>query len=252
MLELRNISGGYRKTDVISNLSISFQDSEITSVIGVNGCGKTTLLMLCAGLLPLSSGTVLLDGENIAQLSRKELARRLSYLPQSWSSCDMTVRSFVSHGRFPYLGFPRRYSSEDIAIIGDAMELAGVSDFAEKRISELSGGQRQRVRIAMLLAQNTEAILLDEPLSFLDISHKLELMELITRLKELGKTIVIVMHELDLALKYSDTVAVMTMGSIAAADTPKIISESPVFTAALGVKAAYSSDSEQYFFSRRS
>lgn len=248
MLELKNICGGYGKRTVISDVSAVFPRGEITSVIGANGCGKSTLLMLCAGLLIPSSGEIFLDGTDISKLSRNELAQRISCLGQIKSAGSISVRSLVSHGRFPYLGYPRRYTASDREKIDEAMALAGVSDIAEETVSELSGGQQQRAYIAMTLAQDTEILLMDEPLTYLDIAHQLELMELIRRLKAMGKTVVTVMHDLNLALTYSDKIAVMEKGRLIAFDAPQNIAASEAFSYALGVKATYSAESKQYFF----
>lgn len=248
MIELKHISGGYGKHTVIFDVSAVFPRGEVTSLVGANGCGKSTLLMMCAGLLPPASGEILLNGRNVAELTRNALAKQLSYLGQSNSASNITVKALVSHGRFPYLGYPRKYSDEDREKIDSAMTLAGVSEFSHRLLNELSGGQQQRARIAMMLAQDTDAILLDEPLTFLDISHQLELMELIVRLKSMGKTIIMVMHDLNLALTYSDKVAVMEKGRIIAFDQPHLIAQSGALAASLGVNAFYSDNAKQYFF----
>lgn len=248
MIELKNVSGGYGKRMIASDVSVKFPRGEITSIIGANGCGKSTLLMLCAGLLPTASGTVLLDGADISTMSRNAAAKQISYLGQIKSAGSISVRSLVSHGRFPYLGYPRRYTAEDMKKINEAMELAGVTNIADRMVSELSGGQQQRVHIAMMLAQDTPTVLLDEPLTYLDISHQLELMELVISLKSLGKTIIMVMHDLNLALTYSDKIAVMENGRITAFDTPKDIVSGTALLSALGVEASYCSDVKQYFF----
>lgn len=248
MIELKNVSGGYGKRMIVSDVSVSFPQGEITSIVGANGCGKSTLLMLCAGLLPISSGDILIGGEDISRLSRNAIAKQISYLGQIKNAGSISVRSLVSHGRFPYLGYPRRYTAEDNRKIAEAMELAGVCDISDRIVNELSGGQQQRVHIAMLLAQDTPTVLLDEPLTYLDISRQLELMELIVKLKSLGKTIIMVMHDLNLALSCSDKIAVMENGIITAFDTPKNIGGGDALLSALGVKAEYCSDVKQYFF----
>lgn len=248
MIELKNVSGGYGKHMIVSDVSVRFPRGEITSIVGANGCGKSTLLMLCAGLLPNSSGAILLDGEDISTLTRNSVAKQLSYLGQMKNVGSISVRSLVSHGRFPYLGYPRRYTAEDMEKVNDAMELAGILDIADRMVNELSGGQQQRVHIAMLLAQDTPAVLLDEPLTYLDISRQLELMELIVKLKSLGKTIIMVMHDLNLALSCSDKIAVMENGRITAFDTPKNIVVGDALLSALAVEGSYCSEAKQYFF----
>lgn len=248
MIELKNVSGGYGKHMIVSDVSVSFPQGEITSIVGANGCGKSTLLMLCAGLLPISSGDILIGGEDISRLSRNVIAKQISYLGQIKNAGSISVRSLVSHGRFPYLGYPRRYTAEDNSKIREAMELAGVYDISDRIVNELSGGQQQRVHIAMLLAQDTPTILLDEPLTYLDISRQLELMELIVKLKSLGKTIIMVMHDLNLALSCSDKIAVMENGRITASDAPDGIAGGSALLSALGVQASYCTDVKQYFF----
>lgn len=250
MIELKNVSGGYGKRNVISEVSTTFPDGEITSIVGANGCGKSTLLMMCAGLLPLSSGEILFDGENISSLSRNAVAKRISYLGQTQSTSSISVRSLVSHGRFPYLGYPRKYTALDREKIDEAMSLAGVADMADRLVCELSGGQQQRARIAMMLAQDTGTVLLDEPLTYLDISHQFELMELIVRLKSMGKTIITVMHDLNLALTYSDNIVVMEKGRIVASDSAETVARNDALPSALGVTATYCAEAKQYFFNR--
>lgn len=156
------------------------------------------------------------DSGESADSENKEVAAVLYTLEQMKSGGSITVRSLVGHGRFPYLGYPRRYSAEDNRKIDEALELAGVSGLADKTLNELSGGQQQRAHIAMTLAQDTDIILLDEPLTYLDISHQLHIMQLIVRIKVMGKTIIAVMHDLNLALTYSDKIAVMQDGEILA------------------------------------
>ncbi|MBQ8296579.1 MAG: ABC transporter ATP-binding protein [Ruminococcus sp.] len=249
MLELKNVSGGYGKRTIVSGVSAELAGGEITSIIGANGCGKSTLLMMCAGLLSVSSGAVLLGGEDISALPRNALAKRISYLGQIKNAGSISVRSLVSHGRFPYLGYPRRYSPEDQDKISEAMQLAGVEDISDRMVSELSGGQQQRAYIAMMLAQDTDVVLLDEPLTYLDIIHQLGLMELAVKLKSMGKAIIMVMHDLNLALTYSDRIAVMKDGRLIGFDTPENIAAGETLQSALGVKAAYCADAGQYFFS---
>lgn len=248
MIELINVSGGYGKRKIISNVNLTFPKGEITSIIGANGCGKSTLLMLCAGLLNPSAGKILLDGEDLSKLPRNAIAKRISYLGQIKHSGNLSVRALVSHGRFPYLGYPRKYTAEDCEKINAAMELAGVSEISGETASELSGGQQQRVHIAMLLAQDTDVILLDEPLTYLDLAHQFELMELVTQLKAMGKTVIMILHDLNLALTYSDKTAVMQNGEMVAFDAPDIIAGSGVLKSALGVEAAYCAEAKQYFF----
>lgn len=248
MLEMKNVSGGYGRKQVLYNIDAVFESSMITSVIGKNGCGKSTLLQMCCGLLTPSEGSITIDGVDIANIKHADLAKKISYLSQSHSAGSITVRSLVSHGRFPYLGYPRKYSSEDKRKIADAMELAEVTDIADKYANELSGGQLQRAYIAMLLAQDTDIMLLDEPATYLDMSSQLELMELAVKLKNAGKVIVMVVHDINTALIYSDNIIAMDGGRIIETGSPRHISRSEAVQDSLGIEIIYDEYVKQYFF----
>lgn len=245
---MKNVSGGYGRKQVLYNIDAVFESSMITSVIGKNGCGKSTLLQMCCGLLTQSEGSITIDGVNIANIKHADLAKKISYLSQSHSAGSITVRSLVSHGRFPYLGYPRKYSSEDKRKIADAMELAEVTDIADKYANELSGGQLQRAYIAMLLTQDTDIMLLDEPATYLDMSSQLELMELAVKLKNAGKAIVMVVHDINTALIYSDNIIAMDGGRIIETGSPRHISQSVAVQDSLGIEIIYDENVKQYFF----
>lgn len=245
---MKSVSGGYGRKQVLYNIDAAFESGRITSIIGKNGCGKSTLLQMCCGLLTPSEGSIIIDGVNIANIKHADLAKKISYLSQSHSAGSITVRSLVSHGRFPYLGYPRKYSSEDKRKIADAMELAEVTDIADKYANELSGGQLQRAYIAMLLAQDTDIMLLDEPATYLDMSSQLELMELAVKLKNAGKTIVMVVHDINTALIYSDNIIAMDSGSIIETGSPRHISQSEAVQDSLGIEIIYNENVKQYFF----
>lgn len=245
---MKSVSGGYGRKQVLYNIDAAFESGRITSIIGKNGCGKSTLLQMCCGLLTPSEGSITIDGVNIAIIKHADLAKKISYLSQSHSAGSITVRSLVSHGRFPYLGYPRKYSSEDKRKIADAMELAEVTDIADKYANELSGGQLQRAYIAMLLAQDTDIMLLDEPATYLDMSSQLELMELAVKLKNAGKAIVMVVHDINTALIYSDNIIAMDSGSIIETGSPRHISQSEAVQDSLGIEIIYDENVKQYFF----
>ena len=236
MLELNRISAGYGKQTVLNDVSAFFEKGKLTSIIGVNGCGKSTLLKAILGILPLSGGEITVDGENLLAMSRNEIAKKIAYLSQGKNTPDMTVMQMVLHGRFPYLSYPRRYTGRDREIAYSAMEQAGIADFAEKPLFMLSGGMRQNAYIAMALAQDTDYILLDEPTTYLDIAHQLELMRLLKQLSENGKGIVTVMHDLPLAFDFSDTLTVMNNGGIIACGTPSELCNLPIIEDIFGVK----------------
>ena len=251
VIVLEDLSCGYGGNAVVSGVSVNFDKGKLYSLIGRNGCGKSTLLMTVAGLMKPLAGDVKTDGTSIFSMKPKELAKRISFLPQTAAVGDITVRSLVSHGRFPYLPYPRRYSAYDQQKIDEALETAGVSELAGRKISELSGGQRQKARLAMLLAQDTDIMFLDEPTTYLDIGGRLELMELFGGLAESGETIIMALHDLDLALKYSDAVAVINDGKVVMFSPPSVIAESGAIDTAFGVSAQYNEASGQYFFERR-
>ena len=223
MIEFQAVSGGYPDRKVLREISFSVAKGSLTALIGPNGCGKTTLLRTAARRLSASGGRILLEGRPIEEYGRKEFARTAAFLPQNRSVPGITVRALVSHGRFPYLGFSRRLRAADRAAVRRALEITATGDWAERDLRELSGGERQRVYLAMALAQDTGTILLDEPTAFLDLYRQFELLELLRRLCDEGKAILIVLHDLALALQYSDQLVLLEQGRMAAVGTPEQI-----------------------------
>ena len=219
MIELNCVTGGYHGEKQLSDISLTIPQGQITAVIGPNGCGKSTLLRLICGLMRPYSGEILLGGKPLAAYSPKDLAKTISFLPQSRPDSSIRVESLVLHGRFPYMGYPRRYREEDREAARQAMDWAGVSHLCARNVSTLSGGERQKVYIAMLLAQGTPVAVLDEPTSSLDISHKFDVIRLAQGMRDEGKTVVMVLHDLDLALKFADRVVLMEQGQIRACGT---------------------------------
>jgi iron complex transport system ATP-binding protein len=221
-LEAQDVRLGYAERDVVAGLSLTIAEGRITSIVGANACGKSTLLRGLARLLKPRGGAVHLDGRSIATLPTREVAKRLVVLPQAPIAPEgITVVDLVGRGRFPHRGLLRTWSSSDEAAVAAAMEATGVLDLAERPIDELSGGQRQRVWIAMALAQDTPVLLLDEPTTFLDVAHQVEVLDLLTDLNRTdGRTIVLVLHDLNQACRYSHHLIAMRDGSIAAQGTP--------------------------------
>ena len=211
MLEIRYLSAGYDGKPVLQDVSLSIPKGAVTVIVGPNGCGKSTLLKALAGILP-ATGSAVLDGKELLRLDRRELARTVAFLPQNRPIPEITARNLVLHGRFPYLSYPRRYRQEDIKAAEEAMTRMGVADLADRMISTLSGGQRQKVYIAMALAQDTPVVLMDEPNTFLDIAHQLQLMEQAKMLAGEGKTVVLVLHDIAMALEWADSLAVFREG----------------------------------------
>jgi len=234
MLEIRNLSTGYTGNLVLQNLSMSFPAGAVTVIAGPNGCGKTTLLKALTGILH-ASGSAVLDGQELLTLTGRERAQKVAFLPQNRQIPEITVKKLVLHGRFPYLSYPRRYRQEDIRVAEAAMEKMGISHLAQRSLATLSGGQRQKVYIAMALAQDTPVVLLDEPTVFLDIAHQLQLMELAKDLAAQGKTVVLVLHDLTLALEHADRLAVMQDGSIVSIGSPEEVYHSGCLRDVFGV-----------------
>lgn len=246
MIELKNVAAGYGKNDILHDFSICFEKGKVTGIIGPNGCGKSTLLKTVLGIIPHRHGTIGIDGINICTLKRNAIAKQIAYLAQGKEAPDMTVEQMVLHGRFPHLSYPRRYTSRDFEIADAAMNTVGINGLAQKRIQSLSGGMRQSVYIAMALAQDTEYIFLDEPTTYLDISHQLALMKLLQKLAGSGKGIVTVLHDLPLAFKFSDEIVVMNEGTMYAAGSSAKICETGVIERIFGVKMLCEDDEYYY------
>ena len=230
-LRAQGLSLGYGDRSVLRDLDLEIPTGKVTIIVGPNACGKSTFLRGLARLLPPLSGAVLLDGKSIHSTPSREVAVRLGILPQGPVAPDgITVTDLVSRGRHPHQGWFRRWSPQDEAAVGAALSATDTVDLAARSVDELSGGQRQRVWIAMALAQRTGILLLDEPTTYLDVSHQVEVLDLLTDLNEAeGATVVMVLHELNLACRYADHLIVMRDGAIVAAGVPgEILTEQVV------------------------
>jgi iron complex transport system ATP-binding protein len=221
-LEARNLTVGYDADPVIDGLDLALPASGITMIVGGNGCGKSTLLRTLARLLKPRTGSVLLDGSAIAQLPTKEVARIVGLLPQAPVAPDgISVADLVDRGRTPHRGWLGGRDRRDDEVVADALHVTGMAEFAERTIDELSGGQRQRAWVAMALAQEPDILLLDEPTTYLDLAHQVELLQLLVRLsRERGTQVVVVMHELNLATRYADHLIAMRDGRVVAEGAP--------------------------------
>lgn len=224
-LSASNITVGYEKRTISAELSLDVPESRFTAIIGPNACGKSTLLRALSRLLKPRVGEVLLDGRDIHALPARQVARRLGLLPQSSIAPDgIVVADLVARGRFPHQTLIRQWSAADEAAVVAAMAATGVTDLSGELVDTLSGGQRQRVWVAMVLAQQTPIVLLDEPTTFLDIAHQIDLLELCVRLnREQGTTMVAVLHDLNQAARYADHVVVMKAGRIVDQGAPRAV-----------------------------
>lgn len=235
MIRLENLTAGYGGTPVIRGISLDFRPGEVLALLGPNGCGKSTLLKAALGLLPAMDGQVLYDGRDIRQMKRKEIARQAAFLTQSRNTPSIQALRMVLHGRFPYLSYPRQYRKEDYAIARAAMDATGARACEHANVSQLSGGQRQGVYLAMTLAQDTPTVFMDEPTTYLDIRHQLAIMETARELARAGKAVVLVLHDLPLALREADRAAVLADGQLLAWDTPEAVYAAGVLDQVFGV-----------------
>ena len=220
-----NLSLGYGKKIIARDLSVSIPDGHFTAIIGPNGCGKSTLLRTLSRLMSPVEGSVFLDGEQIQRFASKEVARRIGLLAQNATTPgDITVQELVARGRYPHQPLFTRWRQEDDEAVKRAMQATGITDLAQQSVDTLSGGQRQRAWIAMVLAQETSIMLLDEPTTWLDISHQIDLLELLSELNRTqGYTLAAVLHDLNQACRYATHLIALRDGEIVAQGAPKEI-----------------------------
>lgn len=222
-LRTEKVKLGYDETVVIDGLTVEVPEGKITSVVGPNGCGKSTLLRSLARLMKPRGGAIYLDGDAISNLPTREVARRLGILPQNPAAPEgLTVRELAAQGRYPHQGWLRQWSKGDERAVEKALETTSILEFADRPLDTLSGGQRQRAWISMALAQETETLLLDEPTTFLDMAHQLEVLQLLARLnREEGRTILMVLHDLNNAARYSHYMIALSDGNVFDAGAPE-------------------------------
>ncbi|GFM81083.1 ferric citrate ABC transporter ATP-binding protein FecE [Pseudomonas cichorii] len=222
ILQAQQLDIGYGDTRIVQSLSFSPPPGKVTALIGPNGCGKSTLLKAFARILTPQAGTLSLDGQAYAQLSPRELARKIAFLPQVLPIPEgVSVRQLVAYGRSPHNSLWGRLSGADRNSVDQALQRMELEALAERPLSDLSGGQRQRAWLAMVLAQDAAIVLLDEPTTYLDISHQVELLDLMRQLSAEGKTVITVLHDINQACRYADHLAVMQAGRLVASGAPE-------------------------------
>ncbi len=229
-LQARNLRLAYGDNVVVDGLDLDVLDGTVSAVIGPNGCGKSTLLRALARLLPAKHGHVLLDGKRIDKLPTREVAKVLGVLPQAPIAPEgLTVADLIARGRHPHQTWYRQWSSDDEAAVAEVLGWTGLTEFAERTVDELSGGQRQRAWISMALAQGTDLLLLDEPTTFLDLAHQVDVLDLVERLHtEAGRTVVMVLHDLNMAARYAQRLIAMRAGRIIAQGAPYEVLTEPL------------------------
>lgn len=244
-LQAKGITLSYDGRDISRALSLAIPDGSFTVIVGPNACGKSTLLRALSRLLEPESGHVTLEDQDIRHYSPRVFARKLGLLPQSLMAPDgISVADLVARGRFPHQSFLRQWSKEDGVAIARALEATGMTQHASRMVSELSGGQRQRVWIAMALAQETPILLLDEPTTYLDIAHQMELLELLEELREEGRTIVAVLHDLNQACRFATHMIALKDGNIMAQGLPSEIVTEAMVQKVFGLSARIIEDPE--------
>jgi iron complex transport system ATP-binding protein len=243
-LSSRNVSVGYGGAPVVHDLSVEIPDGQVTTIVGPNGCGKSTLLRTLARLLAPTSGEVVLDDAPITSMSTRDIATRLALLPQSPVAPEgLLVRDLVGRGRHPHQRWFSQWSKKDEEVVDAAMAMTDTTELRDRPLDQLSGGQRQRAWIAMTLAQDTDLMLLDEPTTYLDLAHQVEVLELVCRLnRERSRTVAMVLHDLNLAARYSDLVVVMHGGRIVTQGPPAEVFTARMLSDVFGLEAEILSD----------
>ena len=236
MIQLDDLNFSYGGRTVLHNISAAFSPGKLYAVLGPNGSGKTTLIRLLSRLLQPDSGSLTLDGKSYACYGRKEFARQLALLPQARPIPAISVQDLVSHGRFPYLGLSRTPGKDDLDAVERAMAAVNVQAFAGRDLRQLSGGERQRVYLALLLAQDTRYVLLDEPTTYLDASAQFSVMENLKCMSQDVKCVIAVLHDLNLALSFADEICLLDQGRIAAFGAPEALVEQGVLDRVFSIR----------------
>lgn len=237
-LQAEKLTLAYDNAEIIRDLQVTVHPSQITALVGPNGCGKSTLLRGLSRLLKPRQGAVYLDGKAIHQIPTKQLATQIGVLPQSPTAPEgLTVHELVAQGRYPHQSWFQQWSEQDENITLEALRITNMSDMADRPLDTLSGGQRQRAWIAMALAQETDILLLDEPTTFLDLAYQIEVLDLLRELNDEGRTIVMVLHDLNQACRYADYLVAMREGTIIAEGLPKDVMTEEMVKTVFGLES---------------
>ena len=251
MLEFRELRAAYDGVETLHGVSAHLAPGKLTAIIGPNGCGKSTLMKCAVGLMKPSGGEILLNGQPLSVIPEKERARHLSYMPQSRIAPDISVRHLVTHGRYPHLKWGQSLRREDREIVQAAIERVKLGALVNRPVSRLSGGERQRAYLAMMLAQQTAVMLLDEPTAYLDLSSQFALMELLRALCGEGRSVILVLHELSLALEYTDSLLLMERGRLVAAGSPEEVYRSGQIQRVFSIDVRRTSDNKYLFYTEK-
>lgn len=251
MIEIENLRAAYNGKNILNVEKLSLEDGKITAIVGLNGSGKSTLLKSLLGMKRGemgNSGRVLIDGKNLSSLSHKERARLVGYLPQINQNANLDVYTLVCHGRFPYLGYSKILGENDRLLVENALRLTDMWEKKDKNLGEISGGERQRAYLAMVIAQDTKMILLDEPATYMDIKHQIEVLDVLSRLAQSGKGIVLTSHDLPQSFSICDKVCLMQEGKIVAQGRgEEVLSDGETVRSVMGVGLKKISDSDSIY-----
>ncbi len=239
VIQVEGLQVAYDEKIIIEQMNLAIPKGKFTMIIGANGCGKSTLLKSMARILPAKQGDIIVNGKNIKEQAPKEVAKKMAVLPQNpQAPSGLLVRELVAYGRFPYQRAMGGLTKHDIEMIDWAMEVTGINEYADSLVESLSGGQRQRAWIAMVLAQETEIMVLDEPTTYLDMSHQLEILLLLKKLnEELNRTIIMVLHELNNATRFANHLIGMKQGAVVFEGSPKEVITEENLQILYGIKA---------------
>lgn len=246
MLKIDNLSTSYGKIKVLFDINTVIEDGKFTAIIGRNGSGKSTFLSCLASSIRYS-GKILLDGRAISEFKKRDLAKKISFLPQNLPSTPFTVRESAAFGREPYTDLSGKLTDEDKKAVADAIERCGISHLSEKRMNEISGGERQMAYLAMMLAQNADIMLLDEPTTYMDAPNAREFMKILTEERDQGKSVVAVMHDISAAIRHADNVILIDNGKIAFSGKKEEAIESKLIEKTMGVNS-YKLDDSSFVF----